>query len=222
MIYIIMCGGTYPRWRIPKQMAKVNGEVLVDRTIRLLRENGITNIAISSNNPAFEKYGVPVLRHNNDWLARNYNDYDGYWVNAFYPVNGPVCYLFGDVYYSPEAIRTIVEYETDDIMFFGSKPPFHPDYIKNNVEPFAFKVQNVQHLFEACDLVKELDAQGKFSRKPLAWELWFVICGADVEQETDCGNIKDERARNYVVINDYTCDLDYPRDAKRLTKVVAK
>ena len=44
MKYIIMCGGKYPKFEIPKQLLKVNGEVLVERTIRLLKENGITNI----------------------------------------------------------------------------------------------------------------------------------------------------------------------------------
>ena len=54
MKYILMCGGNYPKFEVPRQLLKVNGEVLIERTIRLLRENGITDIAISTNNKAFD------------------------------------------------------------------------------------------------------------------------------------------------------------------------
>ena len=50
MKYIIMCGGTYKQWETPRQMLPVNDEPIVARTIRLLTENGINDIAISSNN----------------------------------------------------------------------------------------------------------------------------------------------------------------------------
>ena len=41
MKYIIMCGGEYKQWETPKQLSVVKGEVLVERTVRLLKENGI-------------------------------------------------------------------------------------------------------------------------------------------------------------------------------------
>ena len=49
MKYIIMCGGTYKKWWKPRQLAEIKGEALVARTIRLLRENGVEDIAISTN-----------------------------------------------------------------------------------------------------------------------------------------------------------------------------
>ena len=42
MKYIIMCGGKYSNFQTPKQLIEINGERLVDRTIRLLRERGIS------------------------------------------------------------------------------------------------------------------------------------------------------------------------------------
>ena len=39
MKYILMCGGNYKdKFEIPKQLLEVNGEKLVERTIRLLKE----------------------------------------------------------------------------------------------------------------------------------------------------------------------------------------
>ena len=53
-----MCGGTYNGWDMPKHLSEVNGEPIVARTIRLLRENGVKDIAISSLHPAFENFSV--------------------------------------------------------------------------------------------------------------------------------------------------------------------
>ena len=37
MKYIIMCGGDYKDFKIPKQLSLIKGERVVDRTIRLLK-----------------------------------------------------------------------------------------------------------------------------------------------------------------------------------------
>ena len=207
MKYIIMCGGNYEQWGTPRQLLLFGGEPLVQRTIRLLRDNGVKDIAISSNNLAFDKFGVPVLVHENNYNARGYNDADGYWCDCFYPTKEPTCYLFGDVIYSPDAIRKIVEYKGKDIMFFGSKPPFAREYPKEYVEPFAFKVWDTDHLKRACERVKIFDKAGLFKRKPIAWEVWNVIRGGDINKVD---------YRSYVAINDYTCDIDTPDEAEAM------
>ena len=203
MLYIIMCGGTYQQWSRPRQLIEVGGESLVARTIRLLRENGVEDIAISSNNPVFEKFGVPVLKHENNYNAVGYNDFTGYWCDAFYPTDEPVCYIFGDVVFSPEAIKTIVETDTDDIEFFASAPPFSRDYPKAWAEPFALKVVNTGHLKSAISLTKQYADQGLFNRKPIMWELWQVIQAAPLNHID---------YKSYITINDYTCDIDNPEE----------
>ena len=216
MKYIIMCGGEYPKFQTPRQLLKVKGETLVERTIRLLRENGIEDIAISSNDDIFRMFGVPVLKHENNYVGIEYNNCRGIWCEAFYPTDEPTCYLFGDVVYSPEAIKTIVEYQTDDIMFFGSAPPFRPPYPKWYEEPFAFKVQNTEHLHKAVEDVKRLHSEGRFKRQPIAWEVWNVISrGAD-------GDINTIDYHSYVRINDYTCDIDKPDEVQILESLCKK
>ena len=203
MKYIIMCGGTYKRWETPRQLTEICGEPLIARTIRLLKEAGISDIAISSNNSVFEQFGVPVLRHDNGLVVTEELNVKGYWVDAFYPTDEPACYLFGDVVYSPEAIKTIVGTETDDIEFFASSPPFAPEYIKPWAEPFALKVENTDHLKHAVCITKQYADMGLFYRHPIMWELWQVI------QATPLNHID---YGNYTVINDYTCDVDRAED----------
>lgn len=214
MKYIIMCGGKYPKFETPRHLFKINGEVIVERTIRLLKENGIKDIAISTDNPAFEYIGVPILKHENNYTARCYNDADGFWCDAFYPTNEPTCYLFGDVYFSDEAIKKIVETKTDDIELFGSTPPFSYYYCKNWVEPFALKVEDTDHLKRAIQKTRDLDKQGKFWRLPIVWELWNVIKDLPLQKD------ENDYTYNYTAINDYTVDIDYKNDVEKIERMI--
>lgn len=205
MKYIIMCGGP----RSYKPLRIINNESIVGRTIRLLRENGITDVAISSNDERYDSIGVPVLHHDNPLTWE-----DWYWLRTFYPMDEPVCYVFGDVFFSPEAIQTIVNTETDDIQFFASTPPFDKRYSKTWAEPFAFKVQNTKHFFAALKTVKEWDDLGRFNRRPpIAWELWAVIKNTAL-------NTPDYT--NYVAINDYTIDVDDDTQAEHIREIIGK
>lgn len=207
MKYIIMCGGDYTRWwKKPRQLLKVNGEEIVARTIRLLKENGIKDISISTTKEKFFQHlGVPILVHKNTYGGYDRRSkYKGLWCEGFYPTDEPTCYLFGDVIFSPEAIKTIIETETDDIEFFGSEPPFAPNYPKKNEEPFGFKVVNIQHFREAIKETERLYKKGGvFYKEPIAWELWEVIKG--LRHGTRYGDFE---WGTYTVINDYTCDID--------------
>ena len=211
MKYIIMCGGTYDKWKEPKHLTKINGEPIVARTIRLLRENGALDIAISSNDPRFEQFGVPVLRHDNPYHLPKDSDAKTPWLDAFYPMETPVCYIFGDVVFSPEAIKTIVETPTDSVQFFASAKPLPPIYPKRWAEPFAFKVEDLRLFWESVVLAKKYDEQGLFKRQPVSWELWQVIKGTPLNKII---------YTNYKVINDYTCDVDTPEDARLFERII--
>ena len=192
MKYII-CAGT-SEIDPPKQLLEVNGEIIIERTIRLLHENGIDDIKVSSSNPLSRKYGMIEY------------DSSGAWVNCFYPTDEPVCYIFGDVYFSEEAIKTIVETKTKDIDFFASAPPFAEGYPKRHAEPFAFKVVNTKWFRKSIDRVKQINAYGLFKRHPISWELWQIIKGTPINKID---------YNNYTVINDYTCDVDHESDITR-------
>ena len=210
MRYIILCGGNYLLWEKPRQLIEINGEPIIARTIRLLRESGVTDIAISSENPAFADFDVPMICHYNQWVVYGKDNVKGTWVNCFYPTDEPVCYLLGDVVFSRAAIQTIVNRNTVTIDFFASAPPFAPEYPKKYAEPFAFKVVDVVSFKQAIIRLKEYERKGLFKRPPIAWELWQVI------MRTELNSIKYD---NYVVINDYTCDIDWADEAKIFERI---
>lgn len=208
MKYIIMCGGEYPAWKEPRHLTKFKDEPLVERTIRLLRDAGVEDIAISANDPRFEDFGVPVLHHENNFFVSDTPR--GSWVEAFYPTDDPACYLMGDVLFSPEAIKIIVNEDVSSVMFFASAPPFNRRYIKPHAEPFAFKVVDQKRFRAAISFVLANMHTGIFCRSPIAWELWQVLNGE---------NVRDINFNNYIKINDYTCDVDYAADVAKLERL---
>lgn len=203
MKYIIMCGGAYKVWenQKPRHFLEVGGEAIVARTIRLLRERGIEDIAISTNNPGYEVFGVPILHHENNFKTMGYDE--GYWFECFYPTTEPVCYIFGDVVYSRNAIKRIVSTETEDFEFFASAPPFSPEFHKESAEPYALKVVDQTRFRECLDFCRILADKNLFKRRPIMWEVWQVLKGTPL-------NIIDYS--NYTVINDFTCDIDCPKE----------
>lgn len=195
---------------IPRQLIKINGESLIERTIRLLKENGIDDIIVTSHDKRFDNLGA--IRY-----EPLYNDYKpkqnkGYWISAF-PIellNEPVCFLFGDVYYSENAIRTIINEKTDNILYFCSYKNKDKRYIKHHDEPFAFKVVDYISFKKHIKRVKWLKDQGKARREPIAWELYRNINGQDINKHI--------MTNNYIAINDETCDIDTISDIILLNK----
>lgn len=212
MQYIIMAGGKYKQFETPKQLFKVNGERLIERTIRLLKENGVEDIAITSHDTRFDNLGVPRIEHNNPFEAKNGITEKGYWVDAFMPSNAPICYLFGDVYYSDYAITTIVETNTDDVLFFASKNVNRPEYFKPWQEPFAFKVVNQEKFRNSIEICKQKRDSGEAHREPIAWEVYRILNGYDINT-----HIMD---KNYIAIDDYTTDIDCVDDIAKLEAVL--
>lgn len=214
MKYIIMCGGTYTEWSTPRQLLPVKGEPIVARTIRLLKENGVdpADIYISSNDPRFEDF-APVLYHTNRYEAYGHGQNNGAWVDAFYLTDEPVTYLFGDVVFSPEAIRTIVETEVPVIELFASAPPFPPMYPKPWAEPFALKVTATNYFRTCISACRNYHKQGLFRRDPIMWELWQVIT---------LGKLNEIDYNSYAVINDYTCDVDGEEDLRKIEEAMQR
>lgn len=191
----------------PRQLAKINGEVLIKRTIRLLKENGVKDILVTSHDPRFDNLGAaryePLF---NDYKPK---EGKGYWLSAFPRelLNQQITFLLGDVYYSENAIKTIVESKTASVLFFCTDKRLGYDerYIKHHDEPLAFKVENYELFKEAIYSVKKMKDKGITHREPIMWELYRFINKIDVN--------KHELTNNYIAINDGTCDIDTEKDA---------
>lgn len=216
MDYIIMCGGNYTQFETPKQLSVINGERLVDRTIRLLRENGIKDIYVSATNPIFDSVGVPRLVHDNTSLVWDNNkEVSGYWIDAYYPTEKPCVYLHGDVYYSENAIKTIVNLNPTINTFIGNALAKNKEH-KNWGEPFGWIVVNQKEFRSGIEKTKRLQDEGKLDRGyALSWELYRVLNGTDPNYML----IDD---KNYLCIDDETIDIDAPWQIESLNKKISE
>lgn len=208
MKYIIMCGGYYDAFSIPKQLSVINGERLIDRTIRLLQENGISDIYISSNDKVFDDCGVERLEHDNSYKSQNGKIY-GYWLDAYYPINEPVTYLHGDVYYSEDAIKKIVNLKPNVNTFIGNEIARNKEH-KNWGEPFGYIVINPIEFRDGINKTKKLQEEGKLERGfAISWELYRVLNNLDPNKQVIIDS-------TYLSIDDETIDIDAPWQIDKL------
>ncbi len=194
----------------PRQLTKINGETLVGRTIRLLKEKGIEEVLITSHDNRFDNLGATRYEPKyNDWKPK---ENKGYWLSAF-PIellNEPVTFLLGDVYYSKDAIKTIVNSKTDYILFYctSRKCGYSDKYVKHHDEPLGFKIENWTAFKKGIEDVKKLKDIGKTRREPIMWELYRYLNNIDINVH--------ELKENYIPINDETCDIDTEEDVIKL------
>lgn len=116
--YVIMANGQGMRWGshlgIPKHLITVDGETLLQRIVRQLRSRDAdAEVVISSADPRYDTEGA--TRH-----TPRVNELE---LDRFVPelIVGPVCFLYGDTYYTDHAIDAIVAGRTDSMRFFGDE-----------------------------------------------------------------------------------------------------
>lgn len=209
---IIMCGGVYNNFKEHKALTKINGEPLIERTIRLLKENNIEDYYISSNDDHFNKYSR-VLHHENSYRYENGKNV-GYWVDAYYPTNEPCIYLHGDVYYSEDAIKQILNLKPKVNTMIGNQYALNENHDKVG-EPFGWIIVNQKEFRKAIDKCKELQDAGKIDRGiAISWELYEVLNGHDIN---DFIITRD----TYYPIADETIDIDAPEQIEILEKKIS-
>ena len=208
MKYIILAKGEHEGFKVPRQLSIINGERLLDRTIRLLKENGIKSKDIIVTG-TYKDLGDVVVYNPID-NSYNYDTNTGYWLDAFSQefLVEPVCFIWGDVYFSAEAIKTIVETETDSTMFFCSYKNKSKNYIKRHDEPFAYKIVDTELFKKHVRIVKHLWDIGYCARNPIIWEVYRSIHNIDVNKHI--------MTKDYIAINDITCDIDSPQDILKI------
>ena len=232
MKYIIMCGGEYDEFKKPKQLTKIKGEVLVERTIRQLKENGVKDIAISTNLRDFDYLGLEILKPTGRYIhgaidKERVNSYYT-WLNAYVLLEEPCCYLHGDVYFSDEAIKTIVNTRVEDTLFIctydGTDAKRNPMNVKGR-EPFGYKVENWCVFHYGIKKIKQRIDEGYFKGylPALSWHLYRFLNGYDLKchscNYTDVNNIFKDKG-DYLVIDDYTRDIDTERDIEELENIL--
>lgn len=189
MNYIIMADGKGTRWNnygdIPKHFIKVEGETLLARTVRLLHEyDPGCRVTITSHDPRYEVEGAVRYEPKNNVL-----EIDRFTAEL---IADDVCFLYGDTYYSHEAMEAVTGTPAEDILFFG-----------NHRSIVAVKVRDGQLFRRHVDRVRELYLAGQIE-KCIGWQVYQSFMGLPFGEKT----ITDK----YVLLADETRDFNSPED----------
>lgn len=191
MKYVIMCAGKGTRWNNylgkPKHLIEINGETLLGRTTRMLKELNVDYV-ITGSNKQYKKYGKLIPQSFLDCEVDRFEEVE----------DNEICYLYGDVYYTEEALKTIIETDTNEILFFGS------DY-----EIFGIKIKDKELFMKHKHIVKDLYMNGEIDRC-IGWEVYKSLNNIPL----DGYDITDR----YYLIEDETDDIDYPEDYEAFKK----
>ena len=194
MKYIIMADGKGTRWNnyhnIPKHLIEIDGETLLARTVRLLRENDArADIVITSHDPRYEVPGARRYEPQNNHLE----------IDRFTEelIADDVCFLYGDTFYSESVIQKIADTPAEKLLFFG-----------NERSIVAIKVADGALFRQHVERVRALFLAGKIE-KCIGWQVYQSFEGLPFGEKTI--------AADYILIQDGTEDFNSPADYNRRT-----
>jgi len=209
---IIIAGGEASRWKdylgSPKHLIKINEEPILYRTVRLLKYNNITNIYIVSKDDARYKVEgttqfIPDFNYKDNADADKFLNSKSLWNEK-----GRTIVLYGDVFFTEEAMKTICNYTVKDWTLFcrpnGSR---FTGGIHGECFVQSFYTNHIEKHHNMLTKIAALKNQNKIKRCG-GWEHYRAYVGSsDLDRH--------EMRTNYYVIDDFTDDFDLPEDYDR-------
>lgn len=209
MRVIIAAAGEGKRWNnflgIPKHLITIDNETLINRIYRQFRDFTDDIVILSAD----ERYrvGDAILEAP---LQGNWLDFGKIYSSHHLWSDQRTIIVFGDVYFTDEAVKKIVSNQ-DQYKFFMRKGP--SKYTgKGHKEIFAFAFSGgmnekiKQHIQELVN--KKQGGAG-------AWRIYLHI--HNIKHPRDYFN-----SDGYIEINDWTDDFDYPEDLLKWQKMRLK
>lgn len=196
----ILCAGRGRRWNnylgLPKQLISFNGESILARTIRLLRERGLSDIVCVTHDPRLTIPGISRLRPKAcTYLVDTLLSLNGHW--HFRNI-----VLLGDVFFTERAMRNIVEC-VDEVRVFGRPWSSKLAHCRHG-ELFGMvfshgATEQIESTARAVQKLAECGARGNL------WDFYHLLVGLPFNS----GRAESSAFR---VIDDLTNDFDKPED----------
>ena len=192
MKYIIMADGKGTRWGNyqdkPKHLIEIDGETLLGRTVRLLKEKDPgCEVIITSHDSRYEFDGARRYEPKHNLLE----------IDRFTEelIEDHICFLYGDTFYSEKAIEIIADTASEDILFFGNERAI-----------VAVKVANGKLFKYHVDRVREKYLNGEIE-KCIGWQVYQSFLNLPFgEKKIDA---------KFILLKDGTEDFNSPEDYNR-------
>jgi hypothetical protein len=212
-VAVIMAAGSGERWQghtgVPKHCAVLDGERLLDRTVRLALTHGASRVVVLG--PDDDRYRVsgaelhtpPVLSDATPGMgATKFLNTQPYW-----PSDDKVALLYGDVWFSDDAMRRTMGDERREWLHWCRFGPSKFTGCRHG-ECFAVTMWPEHHDLYLAALRRTVAAHaaGIINRSG-GWEVARAMHGVPNERLR-----KHRMFPQYQLINDWSEDLDYPAD----------
>ncbi len=192
MKYIIMADGKGTRWGNyrdkPKHLIEIDGETLLGRTVRLLKEKDPgCEVIITSHDSRYEFEGARRYEPKHNVLE----------IDRFTEelIEDDICFLYGDTFYSEKAIKTIADTAPEDILFFGNERAI-----------VAVKIADGKLFRYHVDRVREKYLNGEI-KKCIGWQVYQSFLNLPFgEKKIDA---------KFILLKDGTEDFNSPEDYNR-------
>jgi len=194
MRFVIMADGQGTRWNnymgVPKHLALVDGEPVIGRTVRLLREVADDpEVIITSHDERYEFPGA--VRHEPE---NNIYEIDRFTAEL---VCDDMCFLYGDTVYDRDVLADIATSETDDILFYG-----------NRKSVVAVRIGNADFFRKHFDRVRNLFIEGEID-KCKGWQIYQSVTGQNLTERPVIGD-------RFKVVDERTTDINTPEEYKNI------
>jgi hypothetical protein len=212
MRWFILANGEAKRWNnymnVDKQLLIIDGEPILHRTVRLLKENGQDDIwiigkhKVEGANNYIPTYKTPIPKfdvfRNLCIVAPDENKIINRWVAGF-------VILYGDCYYTEEIIKDVI---TKEVNKWGHWCCQRPNKFTGKPweEGYAHKITDVNWWFDKCDEYHKKVASGEINHVS-DWCFNRFVIGIDLYTH------QPELMKEYDIDwEDETDDFDFPVD----------
>lgn len=213
VITIILAGGAGSRWNnyleIPKHLVTINDEILLHRTVRQIKDHCSKIYIVAPDSDHYKIKGtelyVPTTNIENKFLSSK----------ELWSKTGRTVVLFGDVFYTDQAINTIYSYPCKRWKVFG-RYGISRFTKKRYGELFAqsFWPEHLPKHEAALLYIKDLKEKGIIKRA-IGWEHYRAMSGATGAKVSR--HVLYEPT--FVEINDWTDDFDTPEEYERFKRL---
>jgi hypothetical protein len=205
MKVLIVAAGEGVRWEnyrnVPKHLVEVEGEVLLHRTYAQFKRY-TDNIVIVSTDPRY------AIGQTYAPLVGEFLDFGK--IYSSYPIwdEERTIIVFGDVYFTDQAVKTIMSNEDDFKFFLRKDKSSYTGKKHKEIFALAFNGGMNQRIKSAIETLIDRGQGGAG-----AWRLYLHLHGLD--------NAKSGfyNTDGYVHIDDWTEDFDYPDDLIKWEKM---
>ena len=210
---IVLAAGEGKRWNnytdVPKHLLEIDGKSLIQRTTRQISAYADKTFVVGTDDSyktEFSELFIPEKKKS-PLEMHKFSSSEELWSER-------TVLLFGDVYYTDEAISTIVQ-DTEDFTFFlRSGPSSFTQKTYGEIYAFSFLDSIHRKLKESIDIL--LIQHDIYSAG--GWSLMRHLLGISHRSRS-----KDHLTKgHYIEIDDWTEDFDHPIDLDRWLEAKAR